>query len=83
MSFEEMQLELVQEKELADRALRERAEAVLIMEALADASRCLAESFRMTLKAHNLDMSGHQKAFARYNKARRLYETFCVDANNQ
>jgi len=83
MSFTELQLELAREKELADRALAERAEAIQVMEALAEASRCMAESFRMTLKAHDLEMQGHQKAFARYNKARKLYETFCVDARNQ
>jgi len=78
MGLTELQSELESERELANRALEERAEAIQVMQALAEASRCITESFRMTLKAHNLNMSGHQKAFSRYNKAQKLYEEFCT-----
>ncbi len=78
MSLTELQTELDSERELSDRLLVEKAEALQTLEAMADAARCIAESFRMTLQAHNLSMCGHRKAFSRYYKARKLYEEFCT-----
>lgn len=78
MSLEELQTELDAERELANRALAEKAEALQTLVIMAEAARCIAESFRMTLQAHSLKMDGHRKAFSRYHKAREQYERFCT-----
>lgn len=80
MSTEELQAELDAEIALANRALDERAKAIQLLEGMAEAARCLSEGFRMTIKFHDLEWSRHQKAFSRYNKARKLYEEFYVEA---
>jgi hypothetical protein len=74
MTADELQIQLESERELANRLLEEKADTLLALQAMAEAARCIAESFRMTLAAHNLSMRGHQKAFARYNRAKRQYD---------
>ncbi len=82
MGDDELQAELDTEIALANRALEERAKAIQLLQEMAEAARCLSEGFSMTIKFHNLEWSRHQKAFSRYNKVRKLYEQFCVGAEN-
>jgi len=76
MSLEDLQKQLDEETKFADRQLAEKADALKTMDLMAEAARCIVDSFRMTLKAHNLSTKGHLKAFARYNKARKQYDDF-------
>lgn len=78
MSLTELQAELDSERELSSRLLAEKAVALQTLDMMAEAAHCIADSFIMTLQAHNLRMGGHRKAFSRYHKARKQYEHFCT-----
>lgn len=74
----ELELRRESEEQYINRLLAENAEYVILLDEMTEASRRLYDSFRMTLKAHNLNYDGHQKAFSYYNKAKAHYESFMI-----
>ena len=76
MCLEDLQKQLDEETRFADCQLAEKADALQVLDLMAEAARCIDESFRMTLEAHNLSTKNHLKAFSRYHKAKKQYDDF-------